>query len=120
MGLAIGDALGNTSEGMLPQARLMDYYSVRTADVLKELKMEVHRVIALPEGWEDIAAVKVESLTSGGRDLPAGECQWAIEQTLDGRLLHVRIPIDAPIFGSTWQMWITQKGLSATLVVTRK
>lgn len=109
----------NAADAMLPQARLMDYYSVRTADVMNELKMEVHRVVPLPEGWEEVAAVKVKSLTSGGRDVPAGECQWAIEQTLDGRLLHVRIPIDSPIFGSTWQTWMAQKGLMAKVDVRK-
>jgi len=110
----------NAADAMLPQARLMDYYSVKTADFLAELKMEVHRVITLPEGWSDVESVKVQSLTSGQRDLPQGECQWAVEQTLDGRLLHVRLPIDAPMFGSNWQMWIAQHGLEATVTAWRK
>lgn len=109
----------NAADAMLPQARLMDYYSVRTADVMKELKMEVHRTFPLPQGWEKVEGVEIGSFVAGGRDLPAGAVQWAVEQTHDGRVLHVRLPIDAPIFGSTWLMWIAQRGLSAEIVVTR-
>lgn len=110
----------NAADAMLPQARLMDYYSVTTADVMKELKMEIHRTFPLPQGWEEVENVEIESLAAGGRDVSAGAPQWAVEQTHDGRLLHVRVPIDAPVFGSTWMMWIAQRGLSAELVVTRR
>ncbi len=116
------DGTVNQLDAMLPQARLMDYYSVLTADVLNELKMEVHRVFNLPEGWSDVESVEVESLTTPGgeREVPRGPCQWAVEQTLDGSLLHVRIPIDAPIFRSTWQVFITAKGLEARVRISRK
>ena len=110
----------NAADGMLPQTRLMDYYSVRTADIIAELKLEVHRVVPLPEAWSNVTGAKVESLTSGGRDVPSGEVQWMIEETHDGRLLHLRLPIDAPIFGTTWQMWIAQKGLTAKVTITRE
>lgn len=110
----------NAADAMLPQARLMDYYSVKTAEFITELKMEVHRTFALPENWQGVESVEVESLASGGRDLPGGECQWAIEQTPEGSLLHVRVPIDAPMFKSNWQVWIAQHGLEAKLKVQRK
>jgi len=35
---------------MLPQSRLTDYYSVKTADYAKELALEVYRVVPLPAG----------------------------------------------------------------------
>lgn len=109
----------NAADGMLPQARLMDYYSVRTSDLLAELKMEVHRVVPLPEGWTVVSGASVESLVSGGRDVPAGEVEWAIEQTHDGPMLHLRVPIDARMFGTTWQMIIAQRGLTARVRITR-
>lgn len=110
----------NAADGMLPQARLMDYYSVRTADVLKELKMEVHRVIPLPEGWTGVAAASVESFVSGEQAVPAGEAQWAVEQTHDGPMLHLRVPIDARMFGTMSQMMIAQRGLTASVRITRE
>ncbi|GEM_PF-2833290 len=115
------DGAVNQLDGMLPQARLMDYYSVQTPDVLNELKMEVHRVFILPESWQDVESVEVESLTTSRdhRDVPRGQCQWAVERTLDGPLLHVRIPIDATLFRSTWQIFITTYGLDAVVKVTR-
>ncbi|MCC6909819.1 MAG: hypothetical protein IT430_17930 [Phycisphaerales bacterium] len=114
------DGAMNAVDGMLPQARLMDYYSVRTQDVLKELKMEIHRVIPLPADWTGVESVAVESCASRGKDVPTSACQWMIEDTLDGRRLQLRVPIDAPMFGSTWQNWIARHGLEAKVTIARK
>lgn len=110
------DGVMNAADAMLPQARLMDYYSVRTSDVLKELKMEVYDVMALPEDWMGVEHVEVTSVKAGGKDVPTGTCQWLIEDTPDGKRLQLRLPIDAPMFGSTWQIWIAQHGLEAQVI----
>lgn len=116
---ALFDGPMNAADAMLPQARLMNYYSVRSRDVLKELKMEVYDVIPVPQDWVDVESVKVESFTSGGKDVPMGELQWIIEGTPDGKRIQLRLPIDAPIFGSTWQMWMAQHGVKAQIILKR-
>ncbi len=84
---------------MLPQARLMDYYSVATADVVKELGLELYRVVDLPAGVRAPTALRVVRARSGARDLAMGAVQTVVEDTLDGQRLHVRVPFVARMFG---------------------
>src|SRR5207248_8062838 len=60
---------------MIPQSRLTDYYSVKTADYLKELSAEVYRVVDLPAGVTAAPAVTVKSARCGPTALPTRPVQ---------------------------------------------
>ncbi len=98
--LSIG---GVGDDSMLAQYRLMDYFSVTTADLAGELRGECHRVVALPDDAPAPRSLRVRSARIGdgdGRPLPTGEPQVVVEETPHGRRLHVRVPIDVKFIGS--------------------
>jgi hypothetical protein len=100
---------------MLPMSRLLDYYSVRTADALKEASPEVYRVIDLPAGVEMAPALAVKSAKCGKADVPTKAVETVIETTPHGRRLHVRVPLDVRAYGSPWLMRIAAEGLDVEL-----
>ncbi len=100
---------------MLPQMGLMDYYSVRTADYLKELSLEVYRVLPLPVGVETVAGLRVQSARCGQSDVPTQAPQFAVEKTRAGNFLHVRVPLAVRAVGSPWTYNISRTGLNIEL-----
>src|SRR2546421_8927272 len=50
---------------MIPENRLFDYYSIKSADFMKELALEVYRVVPLPVGVDRAPALRVKSARSG-------------------------------------------------------
>ena len=102
---------------MLPQARWMDYHSVRSANVFKELGIELYYVVALPSDWADLEALEVASATSGAVKLNAGAPQTMIEMTPEGRTLHVRVPL-GPMYGGNQVLQLATQG--ADFVLTEK
>lgn len=102
---------------MLPQARLMDYYSVRTADVMKELSMEVYRVVRWPDGAAP--KLRVTKAVCGDGAVKTGEPQTAIEATPDGPRLHVRVPIAEPLFPAIRLLELARNGVTIELSPTR-
>ena len=100
---------------ILPQSRLLDYYSVRTADVLKEASLEIYRVVELPKGADSAPRLNVVSAKSGKDDIPTKDVQAVVEKTARGHRLHVRVPLDVRAYGSVWPMRIAANGLAIDL-----
>ena len=92
------DAMPGAVGFMLPQARLMDYYSVKTRDVMRELKMEVYRVVDLPQPLTQAPRLKVRKASARGIPFKTGDVQTILEQTPHGQRLHIRVPIDTTIY----------------------
>ena len=108
------------SDFMIAQSRLMNYYSVRKAEtVMEDLAMEVYRVVELPQDHDPPKTVSVEKAVCGDTPVPTKAPQWMVETTPRGQLLHVRVPIDAPMFGSPWLMNLSQKGITIHLSLER-
>ncbi len=99
---------------MLPQARILDYYSVQTGDVLKELSLELHGVVDWPVGAAPVS-LHVKSAVCGAAAVPTAPPQTALEQTPDGPRLHVRVPLAARAFGTTWTMDLAMRGITIEL-----
>jgi hypothetical protein len=107
---------GPGQDFMIPMNRLVDYYSVRTADFAREIAMEVYEVVPLPEGVRGPPALKVASARSGTRDAATGEPQALVEETPRGRLLHVRVPLKEPLYSPLlWPQHIATHGLEIRL-----
>jgi hypothetical protein len=100
---------------MIPQSGLMDYYSVKTADFLKELSLEVYRVVPLPPGVDKVLSLKVKSARSGKNDVPTKAPQFVVEKTRNGNFLHVRVPLDVRVLGSVWPATISLTGIRIEL-----
>lgn len=104
---------------MLSQARLMDYYSVRTRNILAELKMEIYRVVPLPDGVETAPKLRVAKAVCGDGTVKTGDPQVVVEETLDGRRLHVRVPILEPLFPAIRLLELAKKGVTVELAEVR-
>ena len=100
---------------ILPQSRLLDYYSVRTANVLPEASLEVYRVLDLPAGIDKAPSLVAKSAMSGKDELKTKAVQAVIETTPKGGRLHVRVPLDVRAYGSPWPMKIANEGLAIEL-----
>jgi hypothetical protein len=100
---------------MLATSRLTDYYSVKTADYLKELALEVYRVLPLPPGTTAAPSLRVASARSGDEDLPTGPLQLVVEDTPQGKFLHVRVPLQVRAVDYSRLMSIATKGLTIEL-----
>jgi hypothetical protein len=100
---------------MLPMSRLMDYYSVKTDNVLKELTLEVYRVIPLPPGGKGTPTLKVVSARTGDKAVPTGPPQVVVEDSPQGPFLHVRVPLHVRVFGTSEKMSILTKGITIEL-----
>src|SRR5581483_1115405 len=100
---------------MIPQNRLIDYYSVKTADFAKELSLEVYRAVDLPAGAPAAPALRVKSAKCGKLDVPTKPVQAVVETTPDGRRLHVRVPLDARAVGSAWAFSVATTGIEIEL-----
>jgi hypothetical protein len=100
----------------VPQSRLTDYYSVKTADIMKELSLEVYRAVTLPPRVSRIPKLAVTSARCGDAEVPTGEPQVVVETSANGdRALHVRVPIKARVVGSLWTMRICTQGVEMVL-----
>lgn len=99
---------------MLAQSRLMDYYSVRTSDVLKELHFELYQSLEWSFG-KNPRALRVLSAESDGQTIPVGQPQFVFEETPTGRRLHVRVPVEVSVFDQAWLLRLTRAGASVTL-----
>jgi hypothetical protein len=100
---------------MIPQSRLTDYYSIKTADYLKELALEMDRVLPLPPGVTKAPALRIKSARSGGRDVPTGPLQVVVERTPRQDFLHVRVPLAVRAVGSEWPFTICKEGITVEI-----
>lgn len=101
---------------LIPMNRLIDYYSVRSADFQKELAMEIYRVVAVPKGTEDVPPLRVASARSGKYDVKTGPPQQVRESTPRGDFLHVRVPLKVPVYSMQgWPQHIAAHGLTVIL-----
>jgi hypothetical protein len=100
---------------MLPQARLMDYYSVKTADFQKELKLEVYRAVPLPAECKGTPALRVVSARSGDKDVPTRAPQLVVEDTPRRKVLHVRVPLDVRATDFARLLDLARKGITIDL-----
>jgi hypothetical protein len=100
---------------MIPQSRLTDYYSVKTADFVKELSAEVYGVTDLPAGVAAVPPLKVKSAKSGPAAVPAKPVQAVVERTRDGNKLHVRVPLGVRIADGLWPMLLAANGVEVEL-----
>jgi len=110
------NAVPGNIDFMLPQARLMDYYSVRTHDVMKELKMEVYRVVDLPQRLAKAPVLTVKKASARGIPVQTGTVQTLLEETPSGQRLHVRVPIDTKLFPPQPLIGMARLGLRIELV----
>lgn len=102
---------------IIPMNRLLDYYSAKSNDVMKEISLEVYRVVPWPGDATISSALKVVSARSGGQDIPTGRLQLVQEQHGGQRLLHVRVPLTVRAYGTHWPMTISAKGIDLELCV---
>lgn len=102
---------------MVPHARLMNYYSVRTQqDFLKQMAMEFYGVVETPRDWRGaVPPLRVVSARVGTTDIPIGDVQAAGEDWHDGPRLHVRVPVAAPMYGTAWAERVMLKGATVVL-----
>ena len=100
---------------MIPQNRLFDYYSIKSADFLKELALEVYRVLPLPPGVDRVPALRVKSARSGSKEVPTGPVQAVVEATPAGHRLHVRVPLAVRGADPTWALAIAKDGVTVEL-----
>lgn len=104
-------------DSMVPHARLMNYYSVRTPqNFMKELAMEFYGVVGTPRAWRGaVPALRVVSAKVGSTDIPVGEVQAVAEDWHDGPRLHVRVPVAAPMYGTAWAERVMREGAAVVL-----
>jgi len=100
---------------ILPLSRLLDYYSVRSAEVQKEASLEVYRVFELRKGKARAPSLKVVSAKTGKDDVPTKDVQTEVEATPHGNKLHIRVPLDVRAYGSLWPIKIAAEGLAIEL-----
>lgn len=100
---------------LLPQARLMDYYSVKTANFQTELKLEVYRVVPLPAECKGTPSLRVVSARSDGKNVSTGTPQLAVEETPRGRVLHVRVPLNVRAVDFPRLVELATKGITIDL-----
>jgi hypothetical protein len=100
---------------MLPMQRLFDYYSVASADAVRELSLEVYRRVPLPERVARAPALAVVAARCGRRTIPTGPLQIEIEQTPGASFLHVRVPLAVRAVGSHWPLSIAKNGVAIEL-----
>jgi hypothetical protein len=101
------------------QACLMDYYSVRTSKVMQELLMEVYRVVDMPDGMKAAPKLTVAKAVCGDGKVNTGEPQVVVEETPEGRRLHVRVPLAEPVFPVFRLAHLARKGVTIELVEAR-
>jgi hypothetical protein len=101
---------------MIPQGRLMDYYSVKTADFMKELSAEVYRVVDLPAAVKTAPILKVKSAKCGPMTLPTKPVQTVIERAPGGDRLHVRVPLNVRMGDGLWLMLMAANGVEMVLI----
>ncbi len=100
--------------GTLPANRLFDYFSLRSDPAKTSPQLELYRVVPLPDGARGVPALKVTSAKSGGKDIPTGTLQLAVEDTPGGKRLHVRVPLQIPLFGMRI-LALAQEGITVEL-----
>jgi hypothetical protein len=100
---------------MLAQARLMDYYSVKTANYAEELRMELYRVVPRPDGVDGVPRLRVTSALSGSQPVKTEAPQVVPEDTPWGRFLHVRVPLAERLFPPLRLMYLARNGVTITL-----
>jgi hypothetical protein len=100
---------------MLPMNRLIDYYSVKTQDIMNELSMEIYRVLPLDDMPDPLPAFRVVWARAGSQDVPFKDPQLVIEETPKGRLLHIRVPLDVRPMGNLWPMLLARQGITIVL-----
>ncbi len=101
---------------VLPQARLMDYYSVQTNNVADELPMETYRVLSMPNGIKAAPRLRVVSANNGPDQLKTGTPQAVVEETPWGRYLHVWVPIDERVFPPMKLISLATQGFEIELI----
>ncbi len=104
---------------ILTQSRLSDYYSVKTANIQKELMLEVYRVLPLPAGVGKVPAFRVVSARSGKDDLATGTPQMVVEETPRGRFLHVRVPVQVSALDGFRLTGLAKQGMTVELEAGR-
>ncbi len=101
---------------MLPMNRLLNYYSVKTAEFMKELEMELYRVVPLQDNHGDAPRFEVISSLCNGKPVETGDPQFFIEKTPRRDYLHVRVPIRVPFFpAAVWPKMIATYGMTVEL-----
>ncbi len=100
---------------MLAHSRLLDYYSVRTADVLKELSLEATGRVPWPEPLPASPRLRVVEATSGGAAVPTGEPAAIVEHDAGERFLQVRVPIAIRAYGTADSFKPAMQGVRVVL-----
>jgi hypothetical protein len=104
---------------MLPLNRLHDYYSLRSDPEKNPPQLELYRVVPLPARYKGVPALRVVSAKSGDKDIGAGKLQLAVEDTPDGKLLHMRVPLQVSLFDNLRLMALATQGLTVELEESR-
>jgi RNA polymerase sigma factor (sigma-70 family) len=101
---------------VLPSNRLFDYYSLRSDPEKSSPQLELYRVVPLPRRFAGIPSLQVVEAKSGDKDIPTGTVQTAVEDTPDGKLLHVRVPVRVSLIGENLHlMRLAKEGLTVAL-----
>jgi hypothetical protein len=100
---------------VLPVNRLFDYYSLRSDPEKTPPQLELYRVVPLPGGMDGTPKLRVKSARSGGKDLPTGPLQLAVEDASGEKLLHVRVPLQVSVFENLRLMSLARNGITVEL-----
>ena len=112
---------------------VLDYYSVTSAEnLMQQFRMEMYRVVTLPEGMSEVPAVSVRSARLGVEEDPeasatdatatdsisAAEPRVFLEEWGADRRLHVRVPLEQPWFPpGLWPLRVCREGMVVDLEV---
>lgn len=100
---------------ILAHSRLLDYHSVRTNEVFKELSLEVVGAVDWPEPLPANPQLRVIEATSGDAAIETREPQWALETDGAARRLHVRVPLAIRAYGDAKSFMPAMRGVRVTL-----
>jgi len=96
---------------MIPNNRVLNYFSVKTGNFMKELKMEIYQTIPFSADKFEGAEFSIVSAKSGEYDVPTKQPVCLMEKTAKGGVLHMRIPLDIPAMGTIWTWKIAKDGI---------
>jgi len=103
---------------VLPTNRLFDYYSLRSEQE-ENAKLELYRVLALPDQKGVPKGLRVVSAKCGDKDVPTGTIQAVVEETPTGKFLHVRVPVTVSVADNRRVMELVKQGFIVELEGSR-
>ncbi|MEM7453820.1 MAG: hypothetical protein AAF456_05620 [Planctomycetota bacterium] len=108
---------------IIPMNILLDYYSVKSSNIMEEIGMEFYRTVKVSDEWTEAPELTVSRIQLGheedqGAEITAKEPQAVLEHRVDGTYLHIRVPLGQRWMPpGLWPMRIAQEGALVELKV---